>query len=71
MSSDTGYTYKHLPITRESERRHLQHSDVLESSEVTLGDACEVIPVQLPAKTDMQRHEILHLHSASDPQPDD
>lgn len=33
---------------------YLQNSDVLESSEVTLGDACEVIPIQLPAKTDMQ-----------------
>lgn len=33
---------------------YLQNSDVLESGEVTLGDACEVIPIQLPAKTDTQ-----------------
>ena len=43
------YTYKH-------EGKYLQNSDVLESSEVTLGDACEVIPIQLPEKTDMQTY---------------
>lgn len=35
-------------------RKYLQNSDVLEASEVGLGDACEVIPIQLPAKTDTQ-----------------
>lgn len=53
------YTYKHLIIiitTREHEGEYLQNSDVLESGEVTLGDACEVIPIQLPVKTDMQTH---------------
>lgn len=36
--------------------KYLQNSDVLESGEVTLGDACEVIPIQLPAKTDTQTY---------------
>lgn len=35
-------------------RKYLQDSDVLEAGEVSLGDACEVIPIQLPAKTDTQ-----------------
>ena len=29
----------------------LQHAEVLESREVRLGDACEVIPIQFPANT--------------------
>lgn len=50
------YTYKHLIIIHEHEGKYLQNSNVLESSEVTLGDACEVIPIQLPAKTDTQTY---------------
>lgn len=48
------YTYRHLIITHEREGKYLQNSDVLESSKVTLGDAGEVISIQLPAKTDTQ-----------------
>lgn len=41
-------------VTQEHGGKYLQDSDVLESGEVALGDACEVIPIQLPAKKDMQ-----------------
>lgn len=36
------------------EGNYLQNTEVLESGEVALGDACEIIPIQLPAMTDMQ-----------------
>ena len=46
--------YKHFIITHEHEGNYLQNSDVLEPGKVTLGDACEVISIQLSAKTDTQ-----------------
>lgn len=46
--------YGHTNITQEHGGKYLQDADVLESGEVALGDACEVIPIQLPAKTDTQ-----------------
>lgn len=48
------YTDTRLISTHEQEGKYLQNSEVLESSKVTLGDTCEVIPIQLPAKKDKQ-----------------
>lgn len=46
--------HKHTAAAAAGRRKYLQDSDVLEAGEVGLGDACEVIPIQLPAKTDTQ-----------------
>lgn len=57
MNSQTKRCARRLIIRREHTtrgRKYLQNSDVLEAGEVGLGDACEVIPIQLPAKTDTQ-----------------
>lgn len=50
------YTYIRLTVTHEHEAQYLQNSEVLQSSKVTLGDTCEIIPIQLPAKTDTQTY---------------
>lgn len=50
------HRHKHLIVTHKHEGKYLQNSEVLESSKVTLGDACEIIPIQLPAKTDTQTY---------------
>lgn len=47
---------KLLLITHKHEGKYLQNSEVLQSSKVTLGDACEIISIQLPAKTDTQTY---------------
>lgn len=57
MKSQTKRCVRRLIISRERTARggkYLQNSDVLQAGEVGLGDACEVIPIQLPAKTDTQ-----------------
>lgn len=42
---------------------YLQDADVLESGEVALGDACEVIPIQLPAKDRHANMYQLFIHT--------
>lgn len=48
MNSDTQANFSLSGC--ESEGWYSQNSDVLKSSKVTLGDACEVIPIQLPVE---------------------
>lgn len=61
MHEETRVRRQHAPriygcstVTQKHGGNYLQDTDVLESGEVALGDACEVISIQLPAKKDTQ-----------------